>query len=234
MQFTSHLPNPIQISRLEMIWTSEMAAFSEFRQEVEAFLLQHLFSSSLGRDILLAIDESITNAVQHSTGVNSEGTVKLVIWLEQFTKELARMTIEISDRGDFGRDFSPIEELLDSFCQQQYDGSTGFGLRLLHRLMDEIDFRVTEEGEKCLTMRKWFCNSTATPQYFVALLHELQKALPFPTIEEAKISNLLAKYPTSEVGDLLIRVASLLKIDPDRVRRALVKARLNVSVLSES
>lgn len=233
MSSMGHLPPPVQASRLELVWTSDMAAFSGLRQSVEEFLNRCVFSQGLGRDILLAIDESITNAVRYSTGIGSDGTVRMVMSLDNFTAELSRLTIEISDRGDFGRDFSPIEELLDSFCQQHFDGSTGFGLRLLHRLMDEIDFRITESGEKCLTLRKWFCNTTASPQYLSALLHEVQKVVKFPPVEEDKLSSLLSKYPTMEVGDLLIRVATLLKVDADKVRRALVRARLNVPCSQE-
>lgn len=228
MPFASHLPPPVQASRLELVWTNDMAAFSGFRQSVEAFLRATLFSPGLGRDILLAIDESVTNAVRYSTGSDSDGTVRMVMWLDDFTTELSRLTIEISDRGDGGRDFSPIDELLDSFCMQHFDGSTGFGLRLLHRLMDEIDFRITESGEKCLTLRKWFCNTPASPEYLEALLHEVQKLVSFPLVEEGKLRSLLSKYPTMEVGDLLIRIASLLKIDTDKVRRALLKARLSL------
>jgi serine/threonine-protein kinase RsbW len=90
-------------------------------------------------DVQLAVDEACTNIIKHGYADRDPGSIILDIELEP-DKLMLSLT-------DFGHSFEPdaaaIADLEASIEERELGG---FGLFFIHQSMDEVDYRITEDG----------------------------------------------------------------------------------------
>ncbi|MBI4602906.1 MAG: ATP-binding protein [Planctomycetes bacterium] len=96
------------------------------------------------RLLVLAIDEAISNVIEHGQLNESDKIVDLSMEIDP-----ERIVAEICDRG---KPFDPTS------ARPEPDTSShprrGFGLYLIHKIVDEIHYTRTDDGHNVLTLTK--------------------------------------------------------------------------------
>lgn len=90
-------------------------------------------------DVMLAVDEAVTNVITHGYAEMDPGSVILELDLDA-----DRLTVSLTD---FGHSFEPGEAPVpdvDASIEDREMG--GFGLFFINQSMDSMDYRVTEDG----------------------------------------------------------------------------------------
>jgi serine/threonine-protein kinase RsbW len=112
--------------------------------------LSDLFSEFSINDISLAIDEAVTNIIKHSYK-NDSGKIVLRIKTDK-----AKVELEIKDFGKGGACFNPgmcpdlnKEEILKN------NAKNGFGIYLIKKIMDKINYYVCPGTNNTLYMEKY-------------------------------------------------------------------------------
>lgn len=97
---------------------------------------------------VLALDEAATNVIRHSCGCNPDLNVELSIKVTD--KELL---LELRDFGDCGTGFD-----LDMSRSKDMEEVTpgGFGIDIIKKVMDSVEFISSPEKGNLLRMRKKF------------------------------------------------------------------------------
>jgi serine/threonine-protein kinase RsbW len=121
-----------------------MVNLREMRTFSEEVLKSIELDDEVYRQLVLAIDEAAANVVEHAYPTGQEQTVEIVIHADS-----GRITIEVRDRGVL---FNPFDvkprNRQGSFVRR------GFGLPLMRRIMDKINYERLESGENVLTLVK--------------------------------------------------------------------------------
>lgn len=138
---------PQEISGLHTLQVpGELASLARLQRFVEETAAALGIDTGILFDLMLAVDESVTNIIIH--GYSSEpGPVTVEMW-----REGDAVLIRLRDRAPLfdptrvpGPDLSvPLEER----------DLGGLGIFLVRRLMDEVTYRVTPDGANELTLRK--------------------------------------------------------------------------------
>lgn len=93
----------------------------------------------------LAVCEACENIVVHGYGQDPEGTIDAAI-----TSQPGQLTVELRDRAE---PFDPAAVQTEPPDPQVEPTIGGFGLYIVHKVMDEIDYE-RREGENRLRLRK--------------------------------------------------------------------------------
>ena len=128
------------------------AAELESLADIRAFLREDLIARGVERavadDMVLAVEEAAMNVITHGYQGMDPGSLMVDV-----STTPAEIRIEITD---FGRPFEPIDVPAPD-VQSILDGGPekGFGLFLIHRLADGVDYRSDESGNRLrLTKRR--------------------------------------------------------------------------------
>lgn len=127
------------------------AAYLESLNEFREFLKEHLASTpgvtdEVLYDVQLAVDEACTNIITHGYAGLDPGSI--ILDLEVHPRQL---TVTITDFGhSFEPDSTPIPDV-DAPIEERELG--GFGLFFIQQSMDEMDYQVTEDGNKMILTR---------------------------------------------------------------------------------
>ena len=118
---------------------------------VRAFVERHAHAAGLSRDgaaeLVLAVDEAVSNCVEHGLRGN-EGEIEVRV--EPQSDALRVIVRDDAVLFDPTRvtpahlDLSPLDRARPG----------GFGLELMHRLVDGVDYRVTGDGQNELSLLK--------------------------------------------------------------------------------
>jgi anti-sigma regulatory factor (Ser/Thr protein kinase) len=98
-------------------------------------------------EFLLAVDEAVSNVMMHGA---PSGDADIEV---QFTRDPAALSVFIRDDAPL-YDPTKVEEpgAVDSPLERSEPG--GFGLVLIRRLVDELTYRITEDGRNELVLVK--------------------------------------------------------------------------------
>jgi serine/threonine-protein kinase RsbW len=129
----------------------EIRAHLDDLGRVRDFINELVPPESLGGDgageLLLAVDEAVSNVIMHG-GSRADGRIEVQV---ARNPDAACVTIRDEARlfdptaaREADRDVSPLER----------DEAGGFGLALIRRLVDELRYRVTEDGGNELLLVK--------------------------------------------------------------------------------
>lgn len=120
---------------------------------VRDFIENHLgasgFSSDSAGNLLLAVDEAVSNIIMHGFKSRADGDIEV----EVGQVAPGSLVIRIRDNAqlfDPTRDSNPHLEI--SPLEREEAG--GFGVYLLNHLVDKVSYRVTDDGRNELTMIK--------------------------------------------------------------------------------
>lgn len=109
------------------------------------------FSKQDLEDIGLAVDEACTNVIQHSYANTPNCAIKL-----EFVMDTDKLSIRLKDNGPRGKVFDL--EYLDPIDVKSYLNTSpkgGFGVHLIRKIMDNVDYSVSQGAYNCLTMVKY-------------------------------------------------------------------------------
>lgn len=118
---------------------------------VRAFVERHAHAAGLSQDgaaeLVLAVDEALSNCVEHGLRGN-QGEIEVCVEPQSDAlRVIVRDDAALFDptRATPARlDLSPLDRA----------GPGGFGLELMHRLVDGVDYRVTGDGQNELSLLK--------------------------------------------------------------------------------
>ena len=121
-----------------------LAKISEF---VSQFAEEAGLDETATYTVLVAVDEACSNIIEHAYGGEGRGDIKCACDVKDDA-----LTITLCDRGD---PFDPV-------CVPEPDFNVplqelklrGVGLVLIQKIMDEVEFSSTPDGENILTMTK--------------------------------------------------------------------------------
>ena len=110
--------------------------------------------------VQLAVDEAATNIIQHAYGDTGSGTLEI-----SWAIDAGVLTIVLHDRGRaFDPALVPVPDIHSPFEDRQ---AGGLGIYLMNKLMDEVTYRFTHDGNE-LTLRKRYAEASAVNiQHFV-------------------------------------------------------------------
>jgi len=91
----------------------------------------------------LAIDEACANVITHGYAGMNPGSIMLELDL--------RPTRVIMTLTDFGHPFEPYEPEKPDLSGEL---AGGFGLYLIYRVMDAVDYQTTEEGNRLILTKQ--------------------------------------------------------------------------------
>jgi serine/threonine-protein kinase RsbW len=134
-------------SVVNKVFTSKTENLSEIRKFVENFLEVNSVSLQDKEKIILAIDEACTNKIKHA--YNFDGSKLISITLEIKDK------IFIARISDWGKSFEPtqipVPDLEENYKSRK---KGGYGIYLMKKLMDQIEYKFLESGENVIILKR--------------------------------------------------------------------------------
>lgn len=135
------------------------AAYLESLKDFREFIKEHCaglpgVTDEILYDLQLAVDEACTNIITHGYVDMDPGSVILELQIEP-----NKLTLFLTD---FGHSFEPRNAplLKTSIEELELDG---FGLFFIHQSMDDMNYQVTEDGNKMI-LTKYLKKLAGGPQ----------------------------------------------------------------------
>jgi serine/threonine-protein kinase RsbW len=129
--------------------SNDMAYLSQVRDLVNRGVIQGGFPTHFLNRLQIAIDEAITNIIEHGYAEEPRGNATIDLQIDVTTE---RFCIRIIDRG---RAFDP-NQMSDVDIQQHVAGGKtgGLGVFLMRKIMDQVDYHYQVGKENLLTLIK--------------------------------------------------------------------------------
>ena len=124
------------------------AAYLESLSDFREFIKEHCtnlpgMNHEILYDVQLAVDEACTNIITHGYQHLNPGSVILDLEIEP-----DKLTVSLTD---FGHSFEPSNAPIpDIHAPLEERELGGYGLFLIKQTMDEMDYQVTEDGNKMI------------------------------------------------------------------------------------
>jgi anti-sigma regulatory factor (Ser/Thr protein kinase) len=151
---TLHLPRAATTC-LELTLGADLRRLVLYRNLAREFLQGHVPWAGGIEDLIIVIDEALTNVVRHSYAEQPGEPITLRMVVEVLSEPvLAHLAITLYDRGKGGRSYRPEEHLARARALAEVGETTGFGLILMDRLMDRVSYEATT-GRNRLVLEKW-------------------------------------------------------------------------------
>jgi len=123
----------------------------DVRHFVELHALQADLNSAAVEQLKIAVDEACTNVIEHAYRGEGEHQIDIAVIIKP-----DRLTIRIRDEGDTF-DVGEYEEPdIFEFARRHRKG--GFGVHIMRRLMDQVEYRTKGKVNECC-MTKYRNNS---------------------------------------------------------------------------
>jgi anti-sigma regulatory factor (Ser/Thr protein kinase) len=164
------------LSGLKLFLATDLRSMGDYRRLASEFLQRHLPTEPQTDDLVMVIDEALTNVIRHSYDGETNHTQQLQIHVEQHAEDgPTHLTVIIVDKGPAGKHYSPSERLASNLASLAAGELSGYGLVLIYRLMDTVEYWVTPQGENRLVLHKSYVDGQPTPEtYLSQLITELQ------------------------------------------------------------
>jgi len=137
------------------------AAYLESLRDFREFIRQNCtgipgITDEVLYDVQLAVDEACTNIITHGYAEMDPGSVILDLELEA-----DKLTLTLTDFGySFEPGNAPVPDVAASIEGRE---AGGFGLFFINQSMDEVDYRVTEDGNTMI-LTKYLGNTSGGEQ----------------------------------------------------------------------
>ena len=135
--------------RLELELNSDPGVLPDAREAMGQWCRRHAWTDDLISEIVLALDEALTNVIRHGYG-GSAGQ-RIIVKAATICDLQAGEGVEISIR-DFGKQVA-----LESICGRDLDRPRpgGLGVHIIRAMMDVAEYSHAEGGGIRLIMRKY-------------------------------------------------------------------------------
>jgi serine/threonine-protein kinase RsbW len=138
-----------QACRREISIPNDTSCLAAVREAVREAVVAGGFPQELLGRVTLAVDESITNIMEHAYEDDLEGELKIEIVLEV---EPTQFVARLKDRG---KSFDPRNVPPPDLKRHVSEGRKhGLGVFLVRRIMDEVDYTACEDGVNELKLVK--------------------------------------------------------------------------------
>lgn len=137
------------------------AAYLESLSDFREFIKNHCgdlpaVNSEVLYDVQLAVDEACTNIITHGYQDLNPGSIILDLEIES-----EKLTVSLTD---FGHSFEPGNAPIpDIHAPLEERELGGYGLFLIQQTMDEMEYQVTEDGNKMI-LTKYLSKPTGGQQ----------------------------------------------------------------------
>ena len=126
---------------------AELQTLGVFRDFVAEVCRRAGIDADTAYQLRLAVDEATANVITHGYAGMNPGSILLELEV-QSGAIVATLT-------DFGHSFEPAEPPAPDVEAALADGPIeGFGLFLIYRTMDDVDYQVTEEGNRLILTKR--------------------------------------------------------------------------------
>jgi serine/threonine-protein kinase RsbW len=133
----------MEIVRRDIRVPADMSKLCELRDLLATICEEQEVPRKTARRMVLAIDEALSNIIEHASLKDNSKDIELSLEISD-----DRIVAEIRDRGI---PFDPIP--FDNPDRRAYP-RRGFGLYLIHMIVDRIDYERTSDGRNVLTLTK--------------------------------------------------------------------------------
>ena len=133
----------MEMVRRDIRVPADMSKLCELRDLLGRICEEQDVPRKTARRMVLAIDEALSNIIEHASLKDNSKDIELSLEISD-----ERIVAEIRDRGI---PFDPIP--FDSPDRRDYP-RRGFGLYLIHMIVDRIDYERTDDGKNVLTLTK--------------------------------------------------------------------------------
>lgn len=127
---------------------ADLDNLGKVRDFVESNMEETGLASECAGELLLAVDEAVSNIIMHGFKSKPDGDIEVEV-----TQQPNALLIHIRDNAplfDPTKDSNPHLEI----SPLERDAPGGFGVYLLNHLVDKIAYRVTDDGRNELAMLK--------------------------------------------------------------------------------
>ncbi|MBC7546041.1 MAG: ATP-binding protein [Candidatus Sericytochromatia bacterium] len=199
------------------------------RRHLERFIAQHVAAPLLVNDLVVVIDEALTNIFLHShAGCDPRAHAQVKLQFQSVNRGLSKVTVTIIDDGLCGVTYNPFRSYLQNHLNLG-DPESGLGIRLILRVMDEVGYEVSTTGANHLHLQKYFLTCEPDANYSVRLgAYLVQQQILTPTELGQKLEE-WEHSPFADLGEWLL--ASSQEMLERELRRAIVHARTLVAIL---
>lgn len=104
------------------------------------------FPAATIENVTMAVDEACANVIEHAYGNESDHTIDIAVLTFD-----DRMVVRIRDEGKKFDQASYQEPDLATFVQQKKSG--GFGVHLMRKLMDQVEYRHLDGQNETLLIK---------------------------------------------------------------------------------
>jgi serine/threonine-protein kinase RsbW len=129
---------------------NETEFLSSVRDAVREVVTLGRFPEGELNRLTLAVDESVTNIMEHAYEHDLEGNEQIEISLE------ASPTIFVACIRDWGTTFNPLDVPAPNLADHVREGRKhGLGIFLIRQIMDEVSYSTSDDGMNELRMVKY-------------------------------------------------------------------------------
>lgn len=118
--------------------------------KVRSFVSRHAaaarFPAATIENVTMAVDEACANVIEHAYGNESDHTIDIAVLTFD-----DRMVVRIRDEGKKFDQASYQEPDLATFVRQKKSG--GFGVHLMRKLMDQVEYRHLDGQNETLLIK---------------------------------------------------------------------------------
>lgn len=134
------------MTRLEI--NTDLDNLGRVRDFIEASASAASLPADRAGELLLAIDEAVSNVIMHGFSANTEGRIEV-----QVIDQPDNLTVSIRDNGPlFDPTKKPDTDTAMSPLEREHAG--GYGLYLITHLVDQIRYQITPDGRNELAIVK--------------------------------------------------------------------------------
>jgi serine/threonine-protein kinase RsbW len=130
-----------------LVITSRTENLSKVRDFINYQALNAGFNSGDVQDIILAVDEAVTNIIKHSYSFDPKGEIKLEIDINN-----NEFIITITDKGKSFDPTSVPEPDIRKYQREHRVG--GFGLYLMKKFMDDVNYTSIPDNYNKVALKK--------------------------------------------------------------------------------
>lgn len=124
---------------------SDCGEMDQVNAFLERFLTEHDFDEAEAEDILVAVQEGVTNAIIHGNNLSVQKTVRLELQLDS-----KQLKIVVCDNG-MGFDMQSLADPTDPENRMKCNGR---GMMFIRTFMDQVINRTNGEGHQLVMIRK--------------------------------------------------------------------------------
>lgn len=130
--------------------TLTIPSSTRFLEDVRKFVTTHAaaaeYSESSVEQLKIAVDEACSNVIKHAYEGRGDNPIDITVIIQP-----EKITVKIRDKGRSFNSKNYCEPDLIRYAKSKKSG--GFGVHLMHKLMDEVKYRSRGDVNECCLVK---------------------------------------------------------------------------------